>query len=67
MVALAVTGGSYPEVADILKVKAQTVKNHARAARRKYDVTTNVAFFVKVGWLRVTGEYPYPILTSDVP
>ena len=66
MVALAVTGGSYAEVAVMLKIKEQTVKNHALAARRKLGATSNTAFYVKAGWLKVT-DYPASVLTSAVP
>jgi DNA-binding CsgD family transcriptional regulator len=53
MVALAVTGGSYAEVADVLRIKVQTVKNHALAARTKLRVASNTAAFTRLGWLDV--------------
>ena len=57
MVALAVTGGSYAETAEILDIKAQTVKNHAMAARNKLRVASNTAAFTALGWLDVPWEY----------
>jgi DNA-binding CsgD family transcriptional regulator len=56
MVALAVTGGSYVEVADILKIKPQTVKNHAYAAREKLRVASITGAFTALGWLDVPWE-----------
>ena len=53
MVALAVTGGSYAETAEILSIKAQTVKNHAMAARTKLRVASNTAAYTALGWLDV--------------
>ena len=57
MVALAVTGGSYGDVADMLKIRPQTVKNHAYSARNKYGATSNTDLFIKAGWLLV----PHPV------
>ncbi len=56
MVALAVTGGSYAEAADILGIKAQTVRNHAMSARTKLRVASNTAAFTRLGWLDVPWE-----------
>jgi DNA-binding CsgD family transcriptional regulator len=56
MVALAVTGGSYVEVAELLGIRPQTVKNHAYAAREKLNVQTNTAAFTEMGWLNPVHE-----------
>ena len=66
MVALAVTGGSYVEVAEILGIKTQTVKNHAYAAREKLRVASNTGAFTALGWLDVPWEYRGRILTKDI-
>lgn len=57
MVSLAVTGDDYAGVAGLLKIKRQTVKNHAASARKKYGVKTNTALYARFGWLKVT-DYP---------
>jgi DNA-binding CsgD family transcriptional regulator len=56
MVALAVTGGSYAETAQILGIKGQTVRNYAMAARTKLRVASNAAAFSVLGWLDVPWE-----------
>ncbi len=56
MVALAVTGGSYAETAEILGIKGQTVRNHAYLARTKLKVVSNTAAFAALGWLDVPWE-----------
>ncbi len=66
MVALAVTGGSYAEVADILGVAIQTVRNHAQNARTKLRVVSNVQAFTAFGWLDVPWEYRGRLLTGDL-
>jgi DNA-binding CsgD family transcriptional regulator len=63
MVALAITGQTYAEVGAILGIKEQTVKNHALAARHKYGVRSNAAFFVKIGWLVA----PYQPVWYELP
>ena len=57
MVALAVTGESYAEVARMLGIKEQTAKNHALAARNKVGARNNTDLFIKTGWLLV----PHPV------
>ncbi len=56
MVALAVTGGSYAEVADILGIAIQTVRNHAQNARTKLKVGSNTQAYAAFGWLDVPWE-----------
>jgi len=56
LVAYAVLG-SYAEVANVLGIKVQTVKNHMQAARDKYRVTSTVALFDEIGWLTVPDQY----------
>jgi len=67
MVALAVTGGSYAETAQILGIATQTVRNHAMNARTKLRVASNTAAFTRLGWLDVPWEYRGRLLTSHVP
>ena len=49
--------GSYAEVARVLGIKVQTVKNHMQAARDKYRVVSNTALLDEIGWLTVPNEY----------
>ncbi len=66
MVALAVTGGSYAEVAEMLGIKLQTVRNHAQNARTKLKVTSNTAAYSAFGWLDVPWEYRGRLLTERI-